>query len=175
MVVRHFAQKMCRLSPISNSLVEQLCQKISAFFVKITKLHHFTPLLTTFIHILWKPCRWPPLFVPLHTVLVRFLSLSFHCHPFFSFWVGIIPFSIYFNTIYYYFGIFKCFLIIYYINISISVFLFSLSFYMVNIFVFFFNEYIILYFIYFVRIFFKSFLIFFFPYHSFSYILFLCI
>ena len=59
--VRHFAQKMCRLPPISNSLVEQLCQKISAFFVKITKLHHFTPLLTTFIHILcktiWKTCR----------------------------------------------------------------------------------------------------------------------
>ena len=65
---------MCRLSPISNSLVEQLCQKISAFFVKITKLHHFTPLLTTFIHILWKTCRWPPLFIPLHTVLVHFLS-----------------------------------------------------------------------------------------------------
>ena len=86
--------------------------------------------------------------------------------------MGITPLSIYFTTIYYYFGIFKCFLIIYYINISISVFLFSLSFYIGNIFVFFFNEYIILYFIYFVSRFFKSFLIFFFPYHSFSYILF---
>ena len=68
--VRHFAQKMCRLPPISNSLVEQLCQKISAFFV--------TPLLTTFIHILWKTmwktCRCPPPFIPLRTVLVRFLS-----------------------------------------------------------------------------------------------------
>lgn len=48
MEVRHFAQKMCRLPPISNSLVEQLCQKISVFFVKITKSHHFPPLLSTF-------------------------------------------------------------------------------------------------------------------------------
>ena len=78
MGVRHFAQKMCRLPPISNSLVEQLCQKISAFFVKITKLHHFTPLLTTFIHILWKTiwktCRWPP---PLYSSPHRFSPLSF--------------------------------------------------------------------------------------------------
>ena len=86
--VRHFAQKMCRLPPISNSLVEQLCQKISAFFVKITKLHHFTPLLTTFITFCVKLYGkhvgdHPSLF--LSTPFQSAFFLSSHSHSFFSF------------------------------------------------------------------------------------------